>query len=72
MKKMTLTEEQVQQLKQITFLGGQNAWLYVQSWSEDDQYWIATGILSCIEKGYNLNKLTVNWEARDIKYAERK
>lgn len=69
---MTLTEEQVQQLKQITFQGGQNAWLYVQSWSEDDQYWIATGILSCIEKGYNLNKLTVNWEARDIKYAERK
>lgn len=68
---MILTEQQEQQLKQTIFQGGQNAWEYVQSWPEDDQYWIAAGTLSCIEKGYSLNKLTVNWEARDLKYAKR-
>ena len=69
---MNLTEEQKQQLQQTTLQSGQNAWSYVLSWPEDDQHWIAVGILSCIKKGYSLNRLTVNWEARDLKYAERK
>lgn len=28
-------------------------------------------ILSCIEKGYSLNHLTINWEARDLRYANK-
>lgn len=64
-----ITDKQKHLLQQTTFQGGQNAWEYVQSWPKDEQYWIAVGILSCIEKGYSLNKLTVCWEARDLRYA---
>ena len=63
-----ITEEQKQQLMATTLQEGINAWDYVQSKAEADQSWIAVGILSCIEKGYSLNQLTINWEARDLRY----
>ena len=63
---MIMTDEQQQQLKAITLQEGMNAWDFVQSKAEDDQPWIAAGILSCIAKGYSLNRLT-----RDLKYGNR-
>ena len=53
-----------------TLQGGQNAWAYTLTWPTDDQPWIAAGILSCMKKGYSLNRLTVNWEARELRYAD--
>lgn len=64
-----LSEEQRQQIKEQTLHDNMNAWDYVLSWPDDGQYWIALGILSCIKHGYSLNRLTVNWEARDLRYA---
>lgn len=64
-----ITEEQKQKLLQTTMDEGVNAWEYVTTWKEADQPWIAAGILSCMKKGYSLNRLTVNWEARDLRYA---
>lgn len=66
-----ITEEQEQTLKQTTLQDGINAWDYVQSKAETDQPWIVAGILSCIEKGYSLNRLTINWEARDLRYGKK-
>lgn len=65
---MNITEEQKQQLMATTMDCGRNAWDYVQSKSEADQPWVAAGILSCIGKGYSLNRLTVNREARELRY----
>ena len=67
---MIMTDEQQQQLKAITLHEGMNAWDFVQSKAEADQPWIAAGILSCIKKGYSLNRLTINWEARDLRYGK--
>lgn len=67
-----ITEEQKNLLKSTVMECGRNAWEYVLSWPKDDQHWIAAGILSCIEKGYSLNRLTVNWEARELRYADEK
>lgn len=64
---MNITEEQKQQLMATTMDCGRNAWDYVQSKSEADQPWVAAGILSCIGKGYSLNRLTVNREARELR-----
>ena len=64
-----LTEEQKQQLMVTTMDCGRNAWAYTLTWPTDDQPWIAAGILSCMKKGYSLNRLTVNWEARELRYA---
>lgn len=64
---MELSEKQIETLKGTTLTNGQNAWDYVQSKAEADQPWIVKVILSCIEKGYSLNRLTINWEARDIR-----
>ena len=64
-----LTEEQKQQLMATTMECGRNAWAYTLTWPTDDQPWIAAGILSCMKKGYSLNRLTVNWEARELRYA---
>lgn len=61
-------EEQKKQLMAMTLQDGMNAWDYVLSKAEADQPWIAVGILSCIEKSYSLNRLTINWEARDLRY----
>ena len=61
-----LTEDQKQQIQGITLTEGENAWSYVLSWSDDGQYWIAAGILSCVEHGYGLTELEICWEARDL------
>lgn len=65
-----ITKEQIETLKATTLQDGMNAWDYVQSKAEADRPWIAKGILSCIEKGYSLNRLTSNWEARDLRYGK--
>lgn len=65
-----ITEEKKRQLMATTLQEGLNAWDYVLSKAEADQPWIAAGILSCIEKGYSLNHLTINWEARDLRYGK--
>ena len=65
-----ITEEQEQQLKATTMECGRNAWDYVLTRPKEDQPWIAAGILSCMKKGYNLNRLTINWEARELRYAK--
>ena len=64
-----ITDEQKQQLQSITLQGGQNALAYTLTRPKDDQPWVAAGILSCMKKGYSLNRLTINWEARDLRYA---
>ena len=61
-----LTEEQKHQIQEITIANGTNAWDYVLSWPADGQYWIALGILSCVEHSYGLTRLEINWEARDL------
>ena len=66
----TITEEQKQQLQGITLTEGMNAWAYVQSKPEEDQLWTAAGILTCIEKGYGLTVLEVNWAIRDLRRKE--
>ena len=65
-----INEKQRQQLMTITLQEGMNAWDFVQSKAEADQPWIVKGILSCIEKGYSLNRLTINWETRDLRYGK--
>lgn len=65
-----LTEEQLQQIQELTLSNGMSAWSYVLSCDDDAQYWVALGILSCVEHGYGLNKLVINWEARDLRYAK--
>ena len=66
--KEKLTEEQKQLLQQTMFDNGMTAWEYMLTRPKDSQPWIIAGILSCIKKGYSLNLLTINWEARDLRY----
>jgi hypothetical protein len=66
----TITEGQKQLLQQTKLENGTNAWDWVLSQREEDQYWAVAGILSCMKKGYNLNVLTICWEARDIRYSK--
>ncbi len=66
-----INEKQIDLLKATTLQEGMNAWDFVQSKAETDQSWIAAGILSCIEKGYSLNRLTINWEARELRYGKQ-
>ena len=61
-----LSEEQKRKIQELTISTGTNAWEYVLSWPSDGQYWIALGILSCVEHGYGLTRLEINWEARDL------
>ena len=61
-----LTEGQKQQIQGLTITNGMNAWDYVLSWPDEGQYWIASGILSCVEHDYGLNELVICWEARDM------
>ena len=63
-----LTEEQKQKLMATTMECGRNAWEYAQSKSTEERPWIIAGILSCMKKGLSLNRLTVNWEARELRY----
>jgi hypothetical protein len=65
-----ITEEQKQQLKATLLQDGTTALDYVRSWPEADQPWALAGVLSCIKKGYSLNRLTINWEARDLRYSK--
>ena len=65
-----LTEGQKRQIQELTIANGTKAWDYVLSWPADGQYWIALGILSCVEHGYGLTKLEINWEARDLRHAK--
>ena len=71
MKKPTVTTEQQQQLMAARLQDGTSAYDYVMSWPEADQPWAMAGVLSCIEKGYSLNRLTINWEARDLRYRNK-
>lgn len=66
-KMLQLTEHDIQLLKRTTMQCGRNAWKYVLTRPKGDQHWIAVGILSCMKKGYSLNRLTINWEARDLR-----
>ena len=60
-------KEQKQLLKATRLQDGTTALNYVLSWPEEDQPWVAQGILSCIEKGYRLDLLMIGWETRDIR-----
>ena len=64
-------KEQKQLLKATRLQDGTTALDYVLSWPEVDQPWAIAGVLSCIEKGYSLNRQTINWEARELKYGNR-
>ena len=63
-------ECQKQQLMATRLQDGTTALDYVLSWPEADQPWVLAGVLSCIGKGYSLNRLTINWEARDLRYGK--
>lgn len=63
-----INEEQIETLKTTRLQDGSTAYDYVMSWPEADQPWALAGILSCIEKGYSLNRLTINWQARELRY----
>jgi len=67
---LEITDDQKQKLMATTLQDGLNAWDYVLSKAEADQPWVAKGILSCIGKGYSLNRLTINWEARELRYGK--
>ena len=64
-------EEQIETLKTTKLQDGSTAYDYVMSWPEADQPWALAGLLSCIKKGYSLNRLTINWEVRDLRYRNR-
>ena len=64
-------KEQKQLLKATRLQDGTTALDYVLSWPEADQSWALAGVLSCIGKGYSLNRLTINWEARDLRYKKK-
>lgn len=65
-----ITEDQKLQLMATKLQDGTTALDYVLSWPETDQPWAMAGVLSCIGKGYSLNRLTINWEARDLRYGK--
>ena len=60
-------EEQKQLLMDTKLQDGTTAYNYVMSWPEADQPWVAAGILSCIEKDYDLNEAMICWEARELR-----
>ena len=64
-------EEQIETLKTTKLQDGSTAYDYVMSWPKEDQPWALAGVLSCIGKSYSLNRLTINWEARDLRYRNR-
>ena len=68
----TITEEQKQLLQRTEFMGGTNAWEYVQWQKEADRPWVAAGILSLLKKGRPLNRLTVFWEGEDLRNPPKK
>lgn len=62
-----ITDEQKQLLQQTTLTEGENAWEHVLQEDEEDRYWVAMGILSCIKHGYGLTILEINWQARNLR-----
>ena len=66
-----ITEEQKQLLKLTTLRDGKNAWEVVQSLADADRPWVAAGILSCVNHCYGLDRLTINWETRELRYVNR-
>lgn len=66
-----MTDEQKQKIMSTTLQDGMNAWDFVQSKPSADRPWIIAGILSCMNKGYSLNRLTINWEARELRYEKK-
>lgn len=46
-----ITDAQKQQLQQTNLTTGQNAWAFIKGEPEGDQYWIAVGILTCVNWG---------------------
>jgi hypothetical protein len=66
-----INDKQIETLKSTRLQDGTTALDYVLSWPEVDQPWAIAGVLSCIEKGYSLNRQTINWEARELKYGNR-
>ena len=65
-----MNDKQTELLRATKLQDGTSAYDYVMSWSEADQPWALAGVLSCIGKGYSLNRLTINWEARDLRYGK--
>ena len=66
-----INDKQIETLKSTRLQDGTTALDYVLSWPEVDQPWAIAGVLSCIEKGYSLNRRTINWEARDMRYKKK-
>lgn len=69
---MDISKKQIELLKATKLQDGTTALDYVLSWPEADQPWALAGVLSCIEKTYSLNRLTINWEARDLRYGGKR
>lgn len=67
---LEITDDQKQKLMATILQDGTTALDYVISWSKADQPWALAGVLSCIGKGYSLNRLTINWEARELRYGK--
>ena len=67
---LEITDDQKQKLIATILQDGTTALDYVMSWPKADQPWALAGVFSCIEKGYSLNRLTINWEARDLRYGK--
>ena len=68
---LEITDDQKQQLMATILQDGTTALDYVMSWPKADQPWALAGVFSCIEKGYSLNRLTINWEARELRYGNK-
>lgn len=64
-----LTDEEKQTLQNTALADGANAWEYVLSKPKKIQRWVAIAIMSCLKKGYGLNRGMINWELRDLRYA---
>ena len=66
-----ITKEQRQLLMFTTLQDGRNALDYVSSWPyEEERSWVAAAILSCVGHCYTLDRLTVSWEARELRFAD--
>lgn len=66
-----INDKQIEILKSTRLQDGTTALDYVLSWPEVDQPRALAGVLSCIGEGYSLNRLTINWEARDLRYGNK-
>ena len=65
-----LNDAEKKQLQGTTLTNGMNAWEYILSEPKEIQRWVSIAILSCIKKGWGLTVLEINWELRDLRYAD--